>query len=144
MALFRKESFGDPSLPKEDRGSGSLDDYGFDLRPKNRRVVMRLENSSPFQDAIAQAAAGGENEITTATPARGLADDSADAPIPVRLFLGRRVSGVVGNVPRGLESIYDETIRRLEDSGLAPRIPAAVVQTKHGWRVELQMGRTPG
>lgn len=142
MALFRKETFGDRSLPKDDRGSGSFDNYGFNLVPKNRRVTMRLEGSGPHQDEIADAAAGGEVEITTATPSRSTEDDRTDAPIPVRLFLGRRVTGVVGSVPRGLESVYDETIRRLDGSGSAPRIPVAVVRTKQGWRVDLLMGET--
>ncbi|MBI5160482.1 MAG: hypothetical protein HY996_03565, partial [Micrococcales bacterium] len=87
MALFRKETFGDRSLPKDDRGSGSFDDYGFDLVPKSRRVTMRLEDSAPHQDELADAAVGGETEITTATPSRTLEDDRTDAPIPVRLFL---------------------------------------------------------
>jgi len=48
----------------------------------------------------------------------------------------------VGVVPRGLESVYDEAVRRLDGRGDKPRIPVAVVQTKQGWRVDLLMGRT--
>ncbi|MBI5161370.1 MAG: hypothetical protein HY996_08155, partial [Micrococcales bacterium] len=55
---------------------------------------------------------------------------------------GRRVTGVVGNVPRGLESVYDETIRRLDATGSKPRIPVNVVRTRQGWRVDLLMGET--
>lgn len=142
MALFRKETVGDPALPKEDRGSGSLDDYAFDLIPKNSKVTIRLENSTPYQDELRDIAAEAGEDTTTATPARTIEDDRIDAPIPVRLFLGRRVSGVVGTVPRGLESVYDETVRRLEGRGDKPRIPVSIVSTKRGLRVDLLIGRT--
>lgn len=141
MALFRKATVGDPALPKQDRGGGSLDDYRFDLVPKNAKVTIRLENSTPFQDELRDIGSEAE-ETTTATPARSVADDRIDAPIPVRLFLGRRVSGVVGTVPRGLESVYDETVRRLEGRGDKPRIPVEIVSTRRGWRVDLLIGRT--
>ena len=79
---------------------------------------------------------------SSAISARSLDQERVDAPIEVRVFSGRRVSGVVGVVPRGLESVYDEAVRRLDGRGDKPRIPVAVVQTKQGWRVDLLMGRT--
>ena len=63
-----------------------------------------------------------------------------DAPIVVRLFTGRRVSGPVGSVPRGLESVVDDTLRRLDDTLGKARIPARIVRKGGGYRVELLMG----
>lgn len=133
---------GDPALPKGDRGKGSFDDYAYDLLPKNREITMRLADATPHQDEIAELADTDADSLFTATPARSLDQERVDAPIEVRVFSGRRVSGVVGVVPRGLESVYDEAVRRLDGRGDKPRIPVAVVQTKHGWRVDLLMGRT--
>lgn len=143
MALFRKSGPVDESLPKDDRGSGSFDDYVGVLMPKNKNVTIRLANSDPCQDELAALAAEDPETLTTATPARSLDDERVDAPIEVRIFSGRRVSGVVGTVPRGLESIYDETVRRLDGRGAKPRIPVAVVKTKrHGYRLDLLIGQT--
>lgn len=143
MALFRKSGPVDESLPKDDRGSGSFDDYVGVLMPKNKNVTMRLANSNPRQDELAALAAEDPEVLTTATPARSMENERVDAPIEVRLFSGRRVSGVVGTVPRGLESIYDEAVRRLDGRGAKPRIPVAVVQTKrHGYRLDLLIGQT--
>ncbi len=142
MPFWRKDDFGDPNLPKGDRGKGSFDDYAYDLLPKNRDITMRLADATPHQDEIAQLADADAESLFTATPARSLDQERVDAPIEVRVFSGRRVSGVVGVVPRGLESVYDEAVRRLDGRGDKPRIPVAVVQTKQGWRVDLLMGRT--
>ena len=60
--------------------------------------------------------------------------------MPVRLFTGRRVSGVVGSIPRGLESVIDETLRRLDDKGEKARIPARIVGKPGALRVQLLMG----
>jgi hypothetical protein len=45
-------------------------------------------------------------------------------------------------VPRGLEAVVNETLSRLETAGRKPRIPAEVVRTKQGLRVDLLMGET--
>ena len=146
MAFFRRSGSGDESLSKDDRGSGSFDNYVGVLVPKNKKVTIRLADSARFQDeltALAALAADDPETLTTATPARSLDDERVDAPIEVRIFSGRRVSGVVGVVPRGLESIYDEAVRRLDGRGNKPRIPVAVVQTKkHGYRLDLLIGLT--
>lgn len=142
MPFWSKKEFGDPSLPKGDRGKGSFDDYAYDLLPKNRDIAMRLADATPHQDEIAELAGSDAESLFTATPARSLDQERVDAPIEVRVFSGRRVSGVVGVVPRGLESIYDEAVHRLDGRGDKPRIPVAVVETKQGWRVDLLMGRT--
>ena len=47
----------------------------------------------------------------------------------------------MGSVPRGLESVVDETLRRLDDRGEKVRIPARIVQKRGVYRVELLMGR---
>jgi len=142
VPFWRKQEFGDPALPKDDRGKGSFDDYLYDLIPKNRDITLRLADATPHQDEIAALAGEDPEALATATPARTLEQERVDAPIEVRVFSGRRVSGVVGVVPRGLESIYDEAVRRLDGRGDKPRIPLAVVQTKQGWRVALLIGRT--
>ncbi|MEN9620136.1 MAG: hypothetical protein RL499_329 [Actinomycetota bacterium] len=143
MGLFTRSRTGDESLPKDDRGSGSFDDYVGVLVPKNRKVTIRLANSAPYQDELAALADEDPEKIATATPARGIDEERIDAPIEVRIFSGRRVSGVVGVIPRGLESIYDEAVRRLDGRGQQPRIPVEVVKTKkHGYRIDLLIGQT--
>lgn len=142
MAFWKKSGPGDESLPKTDRGSGSFDDYVGVLVPKNKKVTIRLANSDPHQDELADLAGEDPEVLSTATPARTLDQERVDAPIEVRVFSGKRVSGVVGVVPRGLESLYDEAVRRLDGRGAKPRIPVAVVQTKHGYRLDLLMGQT--
>jgi hypothetical protein len=140
MALLGKRDL-DSSLPKGDRGSGSFNDYGYDLVPRNRRVVITLADSDPHQDELRTIAETGELEAETAISPRSIEQERVDAPIEVRLFTGRRVSGVVGSVPRGLESVVDETLRRLDDRGEKVRIPARIVQKRGVYRVELLMGR---
>ena len=143
MALFKKSGPVDGSLPKDDRGSGSFNDYVGVLVPKNAKVVIRLANSDPYQEELEALAVEDPQTLTTATPARSIDDERVDAPIEVRIFSGRRVSGVVGTVPRGLESVYDEAVRRLDGRGAKPRIPVEVVLTKrHGYRIDLLMGQT--
>lgn len=102
---------------------------------------MRLAGSDPHHDELAEIA-NEATEISTATPARSTQEEGVDAQIDVRLFSGRRVSGVVGIVPRGLESVYDEAVRRLDGRGDKPRIPVAIVKSRHGWRVDLLIGLT--
>jgi hypothetical protein len=139
MALFRK-SEGDPDLPKGDRGRGSFDDYDYNLSPKNKRVTITLAGSDPCQDELRAIVESGELEAETAISPRTIEQERVDADIPVRLFTGRRVSGVVGTIPRGLESVVDETLRRLDDRGEKVRIPARVTGKPGVWRVELLMG----
>ncbi len=130
----------DPEFPRGDQGSGSLDDYKFDLMPAKRDTVIRLAGSDPAQDAIAQAMEG--ERIETAIPRRTPEDERTDAEMPVRLFVDGRILGPVGRVPRGLEAVVNEALARLEIAGRKPRIPVEVVRTKHGLRVDLQMGET--
>lgn len=124
-----------------DRGSGSFNDYGYDLVPRNRRVTITLAASDPHQEELRAIAETGELEAETAISPRSIEQERVDAPIEVRLFTGRRVSGVVGSIPRGLESVIDETLRRLDDRGEKVRIPARIVQKRGVYRVELLMGR---
>lgn len=140
MALFAKRGT-DSSLPKGDRGTGSFDDYAFDLIPRNGRVTITLAASDPHQDELRTIAETGELTAETAVSPRTIEQERVDAPIEVRLFTGRRVSGVVGTVPRGLESVIDDTLRRLDDKGDKPRIPVRLVQKKGQWRVVLEMGK---
>jgi hypothetical protein len=140
MALFPKRGT-DTSLPKGDRGSGSFDDYAYDLIPRNKKITMVLAASDPCQDELRTIVEAGDTGAETAISPRTIEQERVDAPIEVRLFTRRRVSGVVGSVPRGLESVIDETLRRLDDKGEKPRIPARVVQKRGAYRVELLMGR---
>lgn len=143
MAFWSKQALGDPELPKHDRGSGSFEDYVGVLVPKNKKITIRLAGSNAHQDELAALAAEGDETLTTATPARSYEDERVDAPIQVKVFSGRRVSGVVGTVPRGLESVYDEAVRRLDGRGDKPRIPVAIVHhKKHGYRLDLLIGLT--
>lgn len=143
MAFWKKSSSADENLPKHDRGSGSFDDYLGVLVPKNKNITMRLAGSDAYQVELATLASESEDSLTTATPARSADQERVDAPIEVRIFANRRVSGVVGTVPRGLESVYDEAVRRLDGRGDKPRIPVKVVATKkHGYRVDLLIGLT--
>jgi hypothetical protein len=139
MGLFRRRGV-DTSLPRDDRGFGSFDDYVYNLAPRNKRVTIVLANSNPYQDELRELAASGESQIETAISPRTLQAEGQDAPIEVRLFTGRRVSGPVGMVPRGLESVIDENLRRLDDKGLKARIPARIEQKREGYRVVLLMG----
>jgi hypothetical protein len=139
MGLFRRRGV-DTSLPREDRGFGSFDDYVYNLGPRNKRVTIVLANSDPYQDELRELATSGESAIETAISPRTLQAEGQDAPIEVRLFTGRRVSGPVGMVPRGLESVIDENLRRLDDKGLKARIPVRIEQKREGYRVVLLMG----
>jgi hypothetical protein len=113
------------------------------LRPRKRKdVTMRLEASDPCQTELQAIVDAGDGELATITPARTQEEDGRDAPIEVRLFAGRRVSGPVGRVPRGLEAVFDQAVRRLEDRGDKPRIPAQIVRTRSGLRVDLRMAET--
>ena len=142
MALFAKRGT-DESLPRTDRGAGSFNDYDYGLRARNKRVTILLADSDPCQDelrAIVEAGAGSGGDMETAISPRSQEQERVDAAIVVRLFTGRRVSGPVGSVPRGLESVVDETLRRLDDTVGKARIPARIVQKGGKYRVELLIG----
>ncbi|HEU0206546.1 MAG TPA: hypothetical protein VFQ74_07640 [Pseudolysinimonas sp.] len=143
MAIFGPKRGTDESLPRADRGAGSLNDYDYGLRARNRRVTIVLADSDPRQEelrAVVEAAGDGAADLETAISPRTQEQERVDAPIVVRLFTGRRVSGPVGSVPRGLESVVDETLRRLDDTAGKARIPARIVRTGSSYRVELMIG----
>lgn len=124
-----------------DRGSGSFKDYDYNLAPRNKRVTITLADSDPFQNELRMIVETGETVAETAISPRTIEQERVDAEIPVRLFTGRRVSGVVGSIPRGLESVIDETLRRLDDRGEKVRIPARIVGKPGALRVQLLMGK---
>ncbi len=129
----------DEPLPRSDRGAGKLNDYAYDLRARNKRVTITLAGSDPYQDELHAVLDSGD-DVETAISPRSQEAERVDAPIVVRLFTGRRVSGPVGSVPRGLESVVDETLRRLDDAVGKARIPARVVRKGGRLRVELLLG----
>jgi len=135
-----------PSYPeafdRNDRGRGSLSDYRGVLVPANGRVTIRLAGCNLFQAELAAILALGAENLETATSRRTLDQERIDAPIEVRLFTGTRVSGPVGWVPRGLESVIDETLARLDVRGKKQRIPVAIVKKGGQYRVDLLIGLT--
>lgn len=141
MGLFTTNRRGtDESFPKSDRGMGHLDDYSFGLIARNKGITMVLAGSDPYQDELRTIVESGESEFETAISPRSIAQERTDEPIQVRLFTGRRVSGPVGSVPRGMEAIVDETLRRLDDTIGTARIPVRITQKSGRYRVELLMG----
>jgi hypothetical protein len=126
--------------PKNDSGSGQLRDYGFDLIPTNKRVVIQLADSDPHQDDLAPLE--GVDPIQAFVSRRTPEEERTDAPLPVRFFVDSRMTSVVGFVPPGLEPVVFEAMTRLENAGQSTRIPAEVVATKHGLRVNLKIGLT--
>ena len=143
MGMFGSKRGTDESLPRNDRGAGDLNDYSYGLRARNRRVTILLADSDPCQDelrAVIEAAGDGIGDLETAISPRSQEQERIDAPIVVRLFTGRRVSGPVGSVPCGLESVVDDTLRRLDDTIGKARIPARIVKKGGAYRVELLMG----
>lgn len=137
--LFRRGG-ADPEFPRGDQGTGSLDDYKFDLLPSNNRVTIRLAGSDPHQEAIQRVDEA--ESIETAIARRTDEEERTDAPMPVRVFADGRIIGPVGRVPRGLEGVVNETLSRLDIAGKKPRIPVAIVRTRSGLRVDLLMGET--
>ncbi|MEP6842492.1 MAG: hypothetical protein ABJA11_03155 [Pseudolysinimonas sp.] len=139
MGIFGSKRGTDESLPRTDRGAGSFNDYTYGLRARNKRITILLADSDPYQEELrAVVEAGGD--VETAISPRSQEQERVDAVIVVRLFTGRRVSGPVGSVPRGLESVVDENLRRLDDTIGKARIPARIVQKSGVYRVELLMG----
>jgi hypothetical protein len=130
------------AVDRNDRGKGSLSDYRGVLEPANARVTIRLTGSNLFQIELAEAATLGVEQLETATARRTIEQERVDAPIEIRLFTGTRVSGPVGWVPRGLESVIDETLSRLDVRGKKQRIPVAIVKKGSLYRVDLLIGLT--
>jgi hypothetical protein len=127
-------------LDKGDSGDGKLADYAYGLLARNRRIRLTLAGSDGCQDELRSVLEQASGEIETAISPRTQAQDREDAPIVVRLFTGRRVSGPVGMVPRGLESVVDENLRRLDDAFGVARIPVEIVTKRGRLRVQLLMG----
>ena len=122
-----------------DSGSGKLNDYDFNLSPRNKRVSMMLAQSDPYQEELATLFE--EDSLQTFIAPRTIEEERTDAPMPVRFFTGRRMSGVVGYVPRGLEPVIAQALTRLEDRS-NNRIPAEIVRKGGKLRVVLLMGAT--
>lgn len=131
-----------PDTDRNDRGKGSFSDYRYGLVPNNARVRMRLAGSNPHQSLLGEIVASGATPLETAISRRSQAQDAEDAPIEIRVFTGTRVSGPLGWVPRGLESVVDEALSRLDLTGRKQRIPVEVVRKGGLLRVELLLGRT--
>ncbi len=123
-----------------DEGSGSLNQYRYNLVPNNSRVILQLAGSDPHQEELARLK--GTQELAAFISKRTLEEERTDAPLPARFLVDGRMSGIVGYAPRGLEQVVIEAITRLEDAGQTPRIPAQIVSTRHGLRVNLLMGET--
>ena len=122
-----------------DSGSGKLSQYRYNLVPNNKRVTIVLADSDPYQEELATLQ--GEENIQSFIAARTMEEERTDAPMPVRFFTGRRMSGIVGFVPRGLEPAVIEAIARLEDK-TDNRIPARIIRKGGKLRVALLMGET--
>lgn len=131
----------EPEFARGDAGKGSFRQYAGQLVPRSSRVRLRLAGSDPHQDEL-RAVADEGGDLATAISRRSQQQEAVDAPIPVRLFVGRRVSGPVGWVPRGMESVVDEALGRLDTLGRPQRIPARIVRARGRLRVELLMGAT--
>jgi hypothetical protein len=128
--------------PKTDAGTGSFDQYAYNLVPKNKRVTMQLAGSDQFQDELARVKATGAGEFELFFAKRTLEEERTDAPLPARFFADSRMSGIVGYVPRGLEPLVFEALSRLDSAGRSTRIPAEIAATRNGLRVVLLIGRT--
>ena len=131
-----------PAFDRNDLGKGSLNQFRGVLVPVNSRIRIRLAGSNQFQQELKDIVETGETPLTTATARRTQQQEGADTEIEVRLFIGSRVSGPVGLVPRGLESVMDEALSRLDISGQNQRIPVEIVRKRGLFRVELLIGQT--
>ncbi len=128
-----------PEFERNDQGKGSLNQYRGVLVPANSRVRIRLAGSNPHQALLAELAG---QTAETAISRRSQQSEAVDAPIEIRLFVGSRVVGPVGWVPRGLESVVDEAIGRLDTLGRKQRIPVEIIRKGGLYRVELLIGQT--
>jgi hypothetical protein len=125
---------------KTDAGRGKLGDYRYNLIPNNKRVTIQLAGSDAGQEELR--AIENEDGLQCFIAPRTIEEERTDAPLPVRFLTGRRMTGIVGYVPRGLESVVIEAITRLEGSGRSNRIPTEIVSVKGRLRVNLLMGQT--
>ncbi|MEP6481773.1 MAG: hypothetical protein ABJA94_07170 [Rhodoglobus sp.] len=132
----------DVTFDRNDLGKGSLNQYRGILVPTNARVKLQLAGSNPYQDELRTIVESGASPLETAMGKRTQQEEGVDAPIEVRLFTGSRVSGVVGLVPRGFESVVDEALGRLDILGRKQRIPVEIVHKGGLYRVDLLVGRT--
>jgi hypothetical protein len=134
-----------PNLVKDgvemasDVGHGKLGDYRYNLVPANKRVTIRLADSDPCQAELESLL--GEENLQTFIASRTIEEERTDAPMPVRFFTGRRMSAIVGYVPRGLEPAVVEALTRIEGRS-NNRIPAAIIKKSGKLRVVLLMGDT--
>lgn len=142
MGLFSRKVDDAGEYPKTDAGSGTFEDYQYNLLPKNARTTLRLAGSDPHQDEISRIQQLGAAKIEVYIAKRTSEEERTDAPMAVRFFVDTRMSAPVGFIPRGLEAVVVEALGRLEDSGRSTRIPAEIVSTKHGLRVKVLMGLT--
>jgi hypothetical protein len=131
-----------PQFDRKDQGKGSLNDYRGVLQPKNARVRIQLAGSNPFQQQLKEIVESGASPLETAISRRTQQQEGLDSEIEVRLFAGSRVSGPVGFVPRGLESVVDEALSRLDIAGRKLRIPVEITVKRGVYRVELLIGQT--
>ncbi len=131
-----------PTHDRNDLGKGSLGQYRGVLVPANARVRIRLAGSNPHQHELRDIVETGATPLETAISRRSQQQEGQDAEIEVRLFTGSRVSGPVGWVPRGLESVVDEALSRLDIQGRKQRIPVEIVRKGGLYRVELLLGLT--
>jgi hypothetical protein len=139
MRLPFQRSADPDAPPKSDAGSGKLSDYDYNLSPRNGRVTIRLAKSDGAQDVLAQAVGSAPEAFI---PRRTVEDERVDAPMPVRLFADGRPTGVVGEVPRGLEGAVEAALVRWQERENKTRLPVAIVKTKSGLRVDLLIGET--
>jgi len=131
-----------PTHDRNDLGKGKLSQYRGVLVPNNARVRITLAGSNPYQNELREIVESGASPLETAIGKRSQQQEGQDAEIEVRLFTGSRVSPPVGWVPRGLESVVDEALGRLDIQGRKQRIPVEIVRKGGLYRVELLIGAT--
>lgn len=131
-----------PTHDRNDLGKGRLSQYRGVLVPAHARVRVRLAGSNPHQAELRTIVEAAATPLETAISRRTQQQEGQDAEIEVRLFTGSRVSGPVGWVPRGLESVIDEALSRLDIAGKKQRIPVEIVRSGGLYRVELLVGAT--
>ena len=65
-----------------DAGSGSLDQYAFNLVPRNGRVTLRLAGSDPCQEEIARVRDSGADSFEAFFAPRTIEEERTDAAMP--------------------------------------------------------------
>jgi hypothetical protein len=122
-----------------DSGSGKLGEYDYNLVPRKKKAIVMLAGSDPFQQELADLLP--EDSLQTFIASRTIEEERTDAPMPVRFFTGRRMSGIVGYVPAGLEPVVTQALTRLEER-TNNRIPAQIIRKGGKLRVVLLTGLT--